>query len=201
MQATDDAHLSTWLTCVGAEQLDAALSTPKNTHLAVAMDLPPHFGGVGLQTLIRAAGEELLGSWAAVTSDLINFCRSKGLSTYSQIADALDSIANTPPTHMEEVHTALLHPSIDTMMTVSMRAHAFLGTIPKEEVDFSTSRIMGERTEENPGRFSPLEAPTRPDVIVLPNLRTPADYAMAPCKHECAIILKQSRHVRQAHAV
>jgi hypothetical protein len=32
------------------------------------------------------------------------------------------------------------------MMPAPMRAHAFLGTIPKKEVDFSTSLIMGERT-------------------------------------------------------
>ncbi len=85
-------------------------------------------------------------------------------------------------------------------MPVSTRAHAFIETIPKEEVDFATSGIMEERTEEILGRFSPLEAPTIPDTIVLPDLRTPANYATTPCKHECAI-LKQSRHVRQAHAV
>ena len=110
-------------------------------------------------------------------------------------------MADTPSTPMDEEHHAPpLHPTIDAMMAVSMRAQAFLGTIPKEEVDFSTSLIMGERTKEIPARFSPLEAPTRPNVIVLHDLRTPADYATAPCKHECAI-LKQSRHVRQAHAV
>ena len=149
-----------------------------------------------LQFLIRAADEELLGSWATVSADLVTFCRS----TYSKITDTLDSMADTPPTPMDEDHAPPLHSTIDAMMTVSMRAHAFLGTIPKKEVDFSTSLIMGERTEKIPGRFSPLEAPTRPNVIVLPDLRTPANYATAPCKHECAI-LKQSHHVRQAHAV
>ena len=37
-------------------------------------------------------------------------------------------------------------------------------------------------------------------MIVLADLRTPADNATAPCNHEFTI-LKQSRHVRQAHAV
>ena len=59
---------------------------------------------------------------------------------------------------------------------------------------------MGERSVEIPGRYAPLKAPTRPDPIILPDLRTPQDYATAPCKHECAV-LKQSRHVRQAHEV
>ena len=83
MQTADDAHLSTWLRCVGAEQLNAALLAPERAHLATSLDLPPQFGGVGLQSLIRTSDEELFGSWAAVTTDLINFCRSKGLSTYS----------------------------------------------------------------------------------------------------------------------
>jgi hypothetical protein len=75
-----------------------------------------------------------------------------------------------------------------------------MDTIPKEEINFTTSLILGERTNEIPGRYTPLKTPTRPDVIVLPDLRSPADYATASCKHECAI-LKQSRHVRQAHMV
>ncbi len=109
-------------------------------------------------------------------------------------------MADTPPTPIDEDQAPPLHPSIDAMMAVSMRAHAFLGTIPKEEVDFCTSLIMGEQTKEIPGRFSPLATTTRPYVIVLPDLRTPADYATAPCKHECAI-LKQSHYVRQVHAI
>jgi len=59
--------------------VDAALPAPERAHLAASLDLPPQFGGVGLQSLIRAADEELLGSWAAVTADLITFCKSKGL--------------------------------------------------------------------------------------------------------------------------
>ena len=59
---------------------------------------------------------------------------------------------------------------------------------------------MGERIVEIPGRYSSLEQPSRPNPIVMPDLRSPVDYVNAPCKHECAI-LKQSRHVRQAHEV
>jgi hypothetical protein len=36
--------------------------------------------------------------------------------------------------------------------------------------------------------------------MVLPDLRIPADYATTACKHECAV-LKQSRHIKQTHAV
>ena len=125
---------------------DDVLPALERAHLAESLDLPPHFGGVGLQSLIRAADEELLGSWVIVTADLITLCRSNGLSTYSHIVDALDSMADPPPTPIDEDHAPPLHPTIDAMMTVSMRSHAFLGTIPKEKVDFSTSLIMEERT-------------------------------------------------------
>ena len=131
-------YLSTWLRCVGAEQLDATLPALERAHLAASIDLPPQFGGAGLQSLIRTADEEIIGSWAAYTADLITLYRSKGLSAYSHIVDALDSIANHLPTPMDDDHAPPLHPSIDAMMTDSMRAHAFFGTISKEEVDFST---------------------------------------------------------------
>ena len=57
------------------------------------------------------------------------------------------------------------------------RAHAYLETIPQIENDFATSLVMGERSVEISGRYSPIEAPTRLDPIVLPDLRTPKDYA------------------------
>ncbi len=53
---------------------------------------------MGLQSLVRVADEELLGSWASITADLISFCRSKGRGVYSEIADALDSMADIPVT-------------------------------------------------------------------------------------------------------
>ncbi len=74
-------------------------------------------------------------------------------------------------------------PVIESLLAISTRAHAFLDIIPQAEIDFTTSLVMGERTVEIPGRYSPLEAPTRPDPIVLPDLRIPTDYAGAPCKH------------------
>ena len=86
------------------------------------------------------------------------------------------------------------------MLAIDARAHTFLETIPRIETDFATGLVMGERTADVQCRYYTLEAPTRPDPIVLPDLRTPMDYATTACKHECAI-LKQSRHIRQAHEV
>ena len=105
------------------------------------------------------------------------------------MADPHDSPHEVPP-----------HSAVAVMVAVSTRAHAFLESIPQEEIDFTTSLIMGKRSMEISGRYLPLEAPCRPKPIVLPDLRTPTDYATAPCKHESAI-LKQYRHVRKAHEV
>ena len=62
MKTVDDAHLSTWLGCVGAATLDLSLQGTQRDHLSASLDLPPQFGGVGLQSLIRVVDEELLGS-------------------------------------------------------------------------------------------------------------------------------------------
>ncbi len=139
---------------------------------------------MGLQSLIRAADEELLGSWASVTSDLITFFRSKDLMVYTKLADALDAMADSLDDHSNVV----IIPAVETLLAVSERAHAFLKSIPQAELDFTTSLCMGERTVAIPGRYAPLEAPSRPEPIVLPDLRTLADYATASCKHECAVL-------------
>ena len=48
MQSADDAHLSTWLDCVNAEQLHDTLPAAEKYPLATSLDLPPQFGGVGM---------------------------------------------------------------------------------------------------------------------------------------------------------
>ena len=47
-----------------------------------------------MQSLIRAANEELLGSRASKTSNSIVFLRSKSLNVYDNLADALDAMAD-----------------------------------------------------------------------------------------------------------
>jgi hypothetical protein len=44
-------------------------------------------------------------------------------------------------------------------------------------MEFSTSLVLGERHVEIPGKFSPLEPPTRPDQIVIPELQISSNYA------------------------
>ncbi len=91
-------------------------------------------------------------------------------------------------------------PAIAALKIVSTRAQVFLSDIPQTELDFTTYLVIGERTVEIPGRYTPLETPSRPESMVLPDLRSLCDYAKAPCKHEC-VILKQSRRVRHVHSV
>ena len=116
-------------------------------HLTASLDLPPQFGGVGLQFLIRVVDEELLGSWASITSDLITFFRSKDTPVYSRLAYAVNSMVDTHNIAPEETSI----PTIKSLLAVSMRARAFLDTFPQAEIDFTNSLVMGERTVEIPG--------------------------------------------------
>ena len=113
--------------CIGGETLDADLPPLDREHLADSLDIPPQFGGVGLQSLIRVADEELLGSWASITSDLISFFRSNDSPVYTRLVDALDSMADTH----DNTHGETLIPTIKSMLAISTRAHAFLDTIPQ----------------------------------------------------------------------
>jgi hypothetical protein len=195
MKEVDMEHLSTWMECVGTSTLESDMTAQERRHLAASLDLPPQFGGVGLQSLVRAADEELLGSWASVTGNLIAFFRSKGLTVYDKLADALDTMAD------ENINMAIhIIPAFASLLTVSTKAYAFLEDIKQAEMDFATATVFGEILVEISGRFAPLEAAEKPEPMVLPELRVPGEYATATCKHECAI-MKQSRHVRQAHAV
>ena len=41
MKSVDNAHLSTWMKCVGGETLHVALPPNEREHLAASLDLPP----------------------------------------------------------------------------------------------------------------------------------------------------------------
>jgi hypothetical protein len=193
MKEVDKEHMSTWMECVGASNLHSDLTDHERQHLADSLDLPPQFGGVGLQSLIRAADEEMIGSWASITADLITYFRAKNLPVYDELANALDDMAD------ENTETTGV-PAVQSFLAVSARAHAFLEDMTDAEMEFATSTVMGERLVEIPGRYIPADEAAKPERVVLPEPRLPADYVVATCKHECAI-LKQSRHIKQANAV
>ena len=95
MREMDDAHVSTRLLCLTAStDLKSALGPPARDQLPGLLELPPAFGGIGLQSLERAADEELLGSFAGISASLISFCTSTKLHVYITIAEALEGMAD-----------------------------------------------------------------------------------------------------------
>jgi len=131
-----------------------------------------------------------------VTANLIVFLRSKSLGVYDRPADALDAMADDDT---DDTNSPVI-PTVASIMEVGARAHTFLADITQSEMDFTTALTLGERLVEVPGRFVYLETHTKPEPIVLPDLRVSSDYATSLCKHECAI-MKQARHVRHAYRV
>ena len=95
MRSMDDALVSTWLHCLSAStDLEHALGPRARDNLAGLADLPPAFGGIGLQTLEHSADEEFLGSFAGISASLISFCRSTDLLVYVAIAEALEKLGD-----------------------------------------------------------------------------------------------------------
>ncbi len=93
---------------------------------------------------------------------VIEFFRSKDLSVYSSLADALGSMADDDVDPENNVISSPPIFVIASLMTVSTRVHAFLSEIPQCELVFATSLVMGDTIVEVPGRYSPLDAPMRP---------------------------------------
>jgi hypothetical protein len=138
-----------------------------------------------MQSLIRSVDEELIGSWASITANLIVFVRSKGLIVYERHAYTLDAMADD-----EEGAMVPIIPTVTTLMAANTSAHTFLVDITQTEMDFATSLALSERLVEAPGRYFPLEAHAKPEPIMLPDLRLPTDYATTSCSHRC-VIMKQ----------
>jgi hypothetical protein len=93
MREIDEAHVSTCLYCLSAStDLEHAICPPARDQLAGLIDLPPAFGGIGLQSLECFADEELLGSFAGISASLIFFCRSTELLVYIVIAESLEGM-------------------------------------------------------------------------------------------------------------
>jgi len=94
MQEMDGAHLSAWLHCLTAsEVLEHALGPEGRSQLSDLLDLPPSYGGAGLQSLEDSADEEFLGSFAAIAASLITFSRKTEQHVYIRIAEALEALA------------------------------------------------------------------------------------------------------------
>jgi hypothetical protein len=165
-------------------------------------DLPPAYGGIGLQTLERAADEELLGSFAGIAASLIAFCSRTELPVYIVIAEALESMGdvedmlNEGNPIMEEGQATTVE-AIQAVRSAATRVATYPPT--DDELLFATQLVRGHGVVEIPGKWS-RQCDPPPEPIVIPEPRSLADYALAPCKLE-VIILKQIRHAKQAYNV
>ena len=75
MKEMDSANVGTWLHCLTSSTvLEIATDDSNNMDILTDwLDLPPSYGGAGLNSLCRSVDEELLGSFAAITASLISF--------------------------------------------------------------------------------------------------------------------------------
>jgi hypothetical protein len=194
MKEMDEAHLSTWLHFLTAsEELERDLGPEGREQLLELLDLPPSYGGASLQSLEDSADEELLGSFAAIATALISFCRKTKLHVYIRIAEALESMD-------DESQGSISCPTLERIKEAMDRTTTLREPLSVEEVATAMELIRGARTVEVPGRFDPERQDTEPEPVTLPEPRKLSDFITAPCKHECNII-KQVRHAKKAHMV
>jgi hypothetical protein len=196
MREMDDAQISTWLHCLTAStDLENAIGPQTRDQLAGLADLPPAFGGIGLQSLERSADEEFLGSFAGISASLISFCRSTGLPVYFAIAEALEDMGGA----VELLSGDDASPTPLPILQVREVASRTFASLPPSESAFTlaTQLVKGHSVVEIPGRWSMEGVHNPPEQISFPDPRSLSDYTLAPCKHECSL-LKQARHVRQA---
>ena len=124
MEAVDEVRLSTWLDCTEASSLKSAMSTQECELVSSSLDLLPQFGGIRMQSLIKAASEELLGSWASVAAILISFLQSKGLDMNAKLADIMVAMADDDTDPLRPVI-----PTVSSLLVVSSKAQCFLSDI------------------------------------------------------------------------
>jgi hypothetical protein len=190
MREMDSAHLSVWLHCLNpSEDLELALGPAGMSHLSDFLDLPPSYGGVGLQSLEGSADEEFLGSFAAIAATLISLCRKTEQRVYIRIAEALESLDGP-----ESKETC---PTLRGVLEVMSRTEILRDPLTEEETAGATDLIKGTRTVVVPGRFDPDKQDPTPVPITLPEPRLVSDFVTAPCRHECSI-LKPVRHAKSS---
>jgi len=137
--------------------------------LATWLDLPPSYGGMGLNSLARSADEEFLGSVAAIVASLISFCRKTELEVYIRIAEALEDLGDTPEQQEDKLQspTGRQCDTLAAIKTVSERASISMSPPTGEELNIATQLIRGHSIVEVPGKWNRTGDST-PDSIVLP---------------------------------
>jgi hypothetical protein len=70
------------------------LGLEEHHQLTEWLDLPPAYGGIGLNSLARSADAEFVGSFAGIASSLIEFWRKNDLPIYIGIVEALEALGD-----------------------------------------------------------------------------------------------------------
>jgi hypothetical protein len=193
MRDMDEAHLSAWLHCLSAsDDLEHALGAAGRSQLSDLLDLPPSYGGAGLQSLEDSADEEFVGSFAAIAASLIAFCRKTEVQVYISIAEALEEL--------DSPDCEGLCPTLRGVHAAMERTEHLREPLTAEEAAGATDLVKGTRIVEVPGRFDQDKPDPAPEPITLPEPRLVSDFVTATCRHECSI-LKQVRHAKKAHRV
>jgi hypothetical protein len=90
--------------------------------------------------------------------------------------------------------------AVDTIRAIRLAsARAVTKPPTDDELLLATQLVRGHAVVEIPGRWS-REGDPAPEPIVIPEPRSLAGYASAPCKLEVST-LKQIRHAKQAYSV
>ena len=167
------------------------LGLERRADLSELLDLPASYGGAGLQSLVSAADEEFLGSFAGIAGALISFCMNTELQVYIRIAEALEGTE-------AEGGTESACATVKGVKKAFQRTEWLREPLTEEESNTATELIKGIILVETPGAYDPGRPDAIPEPVTLPGPRSLGDYVTAPCKHECGI-LKHIRHAKQVH--
>ena len=132
-----------------------------------------------------------MGSFAAIASTLVSFCKNTNLQVFIRIAEALEEIDSLRPAGFTSA-------TVTKVKEVSGRLQALGANIIEEELESVSQLEKGRMQVEVPeldDRLLVAPEPIRP-----PDPRGLVDFIIAPCNSECAII-KQRRHIQQTHRV
>jgi hypothetical protein len=191
------AHLATWLHCLSASpNLENAMDPTSKDLLIDWLDLPPSYGGTGLNSLSRSADEDFLGSFTAIAASLISFCRKSELPVYIRIARAMESLGDIDALLGDNIQPSTERPcvTLEAIRFVSERATATISLPTKDELALATHLIRGNSVVEVLGKWI-ITRDSAP--IVLPETKTIADFNTAPCKQEVSL-MKETRQARHA---
>jgi hypothetical protein len=162
------------------------------------LDLPPSYGGAGLNSLCRSADEVLLGSFVVIATSLISFCQKTELPIYLGIADALEAMGDVAVILEEAVSPSPEYPceSLEAIRAMSVKATKCTSLTTDQELTLATQFIKGHSIVEVPGKWNRC-GDAAPASISLPETRTLLDFVTAPCKQDVSL-MRQTRQARQA---